>query len=247
MEVQVQGGARPTPFLRARDAFETEFDLERPVKVFVREDPGERTRTGHTEDHHVLTISKSAARGGMGRELALHEFAHMYRHEEEHVSHVQSTREAIYLAGTGRSVTRERVLQCYQIANHMKDIYADDLTLCVTPPSRLIAFLESSIAKSLSDGPNAAPLANGKPVHPRPDATIRAVNAAFALGLLERHDALPTQHHLRELAQVVADRAPAVPFEEYRDMFRTLPEDPDPSTYRRQLVDVTRTHLAENK
>ena len=245
MEVQVHGGARPTPFLRARDAFETEFDLDRPVKVFVRNDPDERTRTSHTEEFHYLTISTAAARGGMGRELALHEFAHMYRHEEGHASHQQSTREAIFLAGTGRTVPRSRVLQCYQIANHMKDIYADDLTLRVTPAERLVAFLESSIAQSLTEYPNTRAPTNGIPVTPRPDADIRAVNAAFALGLLERHDVLPADHQLRELAQLVANRAPGVPFDEYREVFRTLPDDPDASTYRRYLVDITRRHLAD--
>lgn len=243
MEVQVQGGARPTPFLRARDAFQTEFDLERPVKVFVRDDPDERTWTSHTEDHHRLNISVAAARGGMARELALHEFAHMFRHEEGHASHIQSTREAIYLAGTGRSVQRERVLQCYQIANHMKDIYADDLTLRVTPPERLIAFLESSVAGWLADGPTTFVPVDATPASPRPDPDIRAVNAAFALGLLERHDVLPADHRIRELADLVAADAPNVPFDRYRRLFRTLPEDPDTSTYRRQLVDIAREHL----
>lgn len=243
MEVHVQGGARPTPFLRARDAFRTEFDLDRPVRIYVRDDPDERTWTSHASDHHRLNISTAAARGGMARELALHEFAHMYRHEEEHASHVQSTREAIFLAGTGRSVPRDRILQCYQIANHMKDVYADDLTLRVTPAERLVDFLESSVAGWLADAPSAVVPTNATPASPRPDPDIRAVNAAFALGLLERHDALPADHQLRELARIAAENAPAVPFERYRRLFRTLPSNPDPSTYRRRLVDVTREHL----
>ncbi len=247
MEVQVQDGARPTPFLRARDAFQTEFDLAQPVKIYVREDPDERTRTSHAADHHRLDISRSAARGGMARELALHEFAHMYRHEEGHASHEQSTREAIYLAGAGRRIPRERILQCYQIANHMKDVYADDLTLRVTPASRLIAYLESSIASSLADRRGRFVPTGARPATPPADHAIRAVNAAFALGLLERHDVLPSDHRLRELASVVAANAPHVPFERYREHFRNLPHDPDASTYRRRLVDVTRTYLNETE
>lgn len=244
MEVQVQGNARATPFLRARDAFQTEFDLERPVKVYVRTDPDERTWTSHESDHHRLNISAAAARGGMARELALHEYAHMYRHEEGHPSHEQSTKEAIFLAGAGRTVSRDRLTQCYQIANHMKDVYADDLTLRVTPAEHLIAFLESSVAGALADTPSHRVPAEATPVTPRPDPAISAVNAAFAMGLLERHGILPDDHHLHELARITATDAPGVPFDRFRRHFRTLPEDPDPSTYRHELVDVTRTFLS---
>lgn len=245
MEVQVQGGARPMPFLRARDAFQTEFDLERPVKVFVRDDPDERTWTSHASDHHRLNISAAAARGGMARELALHEFAHMYRHEEGHASHMQSTKEAIFLAGAGRRVPQDRVMQCYQIANHMKDVYADDLTLRVTPAEHLIAFLESSVARTLANGRTSFVPTNGRAVTPRPDPDINAVNAAFALGLLERHEVLPPDHRLHDLARLVAADAPNVPFDRFRRHFRSLPSDPDTSEYRRRLVDVTRDYIGD--
>lgn len=245
MEVQVQGGARATPFLRARDTFLTEFDLSLPVKVYVRTDPDERTWTSHASTHHRLNISAAAARGGMARELALHEFAHMYRHEEGHASHVQSTKEAIFLAGAGRRVPQDRVLQCYQIANHMKDIYADDLTLRVTPAARLLDFLESSVARSLAHGSPEFVPEQGSAVTSRPDPNISAVNAAFALALLERHDALPDTHRLHELARLVAADAPRVPFDQFREQFRTLPIDPDPSEYRRLLVDITREYIGE--
>ena len=145
------------PFLSARDLFETEHDLEWPVEVKVREDPDERTLTGHyDDDHHVLVMSEQAARGAMARELALHEYSHMLRYEQSHPSHVQSTEEALFLALTGRSVERRKLAHCYQIANHMKDIYADDITLSVAPADKLVAFLESSLAAAIAEPAAAA-------------------------------------------------------------------------------------------
>ena len=106
MELSVHGSGPATPFLGARDVFETTYDLSLPVEVHVRDDPDERTWAGHHEDHHVLNISRHAASSAMARELALHEFSHMRCHESDHPSHTQSTEEALFLALAGRSVER---------------------------------------------------------------------------------------------------------------------------------------------
>jgi len=78
----------------------------------------------------------------MARELAVHELSHMARYEEGHASHIQSTEEALYLGLSGETVERRKLAHCYQIANHMKDIYADDITLSVAPADKLLGFLE---------------------------------------------------------------------------------------------------------
>src|SRR6056297_2028727 len=133
MDVRVQGPVPPAPFLGARDLLETEYDLEKPVHVRIRSDPDERTWAAHYDDRHVLNISRQAATSVMARELALHEFAHMARYEQRHASHIQSTEEALFLALAGESVERRKLAHCYQIANHMKDVYADDITLDLAP------------------------------------------------------------------------------------------------------------------
>ena len=246
MDVRVQGEAEPTPFLRAKAAFETEYDLSDPIKVFVRDELDGRTWTAHYDDHHVLSMSQGAAGSTMARELAIHEFAHMYRHEHGHVSHRQSTAEAIYLSAAGRRVPKARITHCYQIANHMKDIYADDLTVEVTPTEKLVRYLESMIAASVAaTGPPA--WAVGESAHEQPDAGISAVNAAFALGLVERHDLVEHDHQLYELANVAASDAPWVPFERFRTLFRDLEPDPNESEYRRSLVDATSTYLGSQE
>ena len=122
MDLTVQGPGPADPFLGARDLFETERDLARPVTVDVVADPDERTRVSHDEAGHHLTISQQAASSAMARELALHEFAHMHHHERAHPSHTQDTKEAIFLALAGRSVERRKLTHCYQIANHMRDM-----------------------------------------------------------------------------------------------------------------------------
>jgi len=250
MDVRVQGAVPAAPFLSARDLFETEYDLSKPVAVQVRDDPDERTWTAHYDDRHVLNISRKAATGAMARELALHEFAHMHRNESGHPSHTQSTREALFLALAGHSVEKHRIAHCYQIANHMKDIYADDITLRVGPADKLVSFLESSLARSLLDSPGEVPVGwhrqvggadpDVPPVGSDPDIT--AVNAAFALALVERHDLVGENHPLYDLAHAAASDAPAVDFEGFRARFRDLVDSPTESDFRQTLVDATREY-----
>ncbi|WP_247729689.1 DUF5781 family protein [Halovivax limisalsi] len=243
MELRVRGPGPAAPFLGARDLFETERDLSLPVEVHLRDDPDERTWAGHYDDRHVLNISRQAANSAMARELALHEFAHMARYEEDHPSHVQSTEEALYLALTGRDVERRELAHCYQIANHMKDIYADDITLSVGPGEKLLSYLESSLATAVADRP-APPRPGFQRIGAGADPEITAVNAAFALALAERHDLIDDDHRLYDLAHAAAMDAPAVDLESFRTRFRELAHEPDASTYRRHLVEATRSYAA---
>ncbi|MFB6104193.1 MAG: DUF5781 family protein [Halobacteriaceae archaeon] len=235
MELSVQGPGPAAPFLSAQDRFETEHDLTHPVTVRVRTDPDERTWAAHHEDRHVLNISQQAASSAMARELALHEFAHMRRHEQAHPSHTQSTEEALYLALAGRSVERRTIPHCYQIANHAKDIYADDITLSVGPSEKLTAFLESRLAAAVADRPAPSRPA-GQRLTAASDPEMTAVNAAFAVALLRRHDALPTDHRILDLAHAAAEDAPSVDVDWFIEEFSSLAADPDESTYRRALA-----------
>jgi hypothetical protein len=245
MDVRVKGRGPSEPFLSARDLFETEEDLDLPVEVEIREDPDERTLTGHYDDRHTLVTSRQAATSAMARELALHEFSHMRRYEEAHPSHTQSTDEALFLALAGRSVERRKLTHCYQIANHMKDIYADDITLSVAPADKLVAFLESSLAAAVADRPVDAPSAWQR-LTPAADPDITAVNAAFALALLERHDLIGRDHRLYDLARVAATDAPGISLEAFKRLFRSLEANPDESAYRKALVDATREYVVDS-
>ena len=243
MDVRVTGRGPAEPFLAARDLLGTEYDLELPVVVKIRENPDERTVAGHYDDRHELLVSRRAATSAMARELALHEFAHMARYEEAHPSHHQSTEEALFLALAGRSVERRKLAHCYQIANHMKDIYADDITLDIGPTEKLVAFMESSLARAVADSPpDDVPPGDWQRLTAAADPEITAVNAAFALALLERHDAIADDHRLYDLAHAAAADAPGVSLSAFKSHFRSLGENPDESEYRKALVDVTREY-----
>jgi hypothetical protein len=257
MDVRVRGPGPEAPFLGARDLFETVRDVRRPVTVRVRESPDERTRVSHDDDGHLLVISRQAATSAMARELALHEFAHMHHYEQSHPSHTQSMEEVIFLALAGKSVEQRKLTHCYQIANHMKDIYADDLWLEIAPAEKLVDFLESSLAAAVAARPRAPPVWGttaaespryGGPkdpaarITPAADPEITAVNAAFALGLVERHDLVDEEHRIYDLAHAAASDAPDVGLAAFKRRFRTLADDPDDSEYRKALVDVTRAY-----
>lgn len=253
MDVRVRGPAPPGPFLSARDLLATEFDLSMPVTVRVRSDPDERTWVAHADDRHVLNISHQAATSAMARELALHEFAHMYRHEEGHPSHTTSTGEAMFLALAGRSVEQRKLTHCHQIANHAKDIYADDITLAVAPADKLVDYLESELARAVADHPAEPPTGaitaarrdGFARLTPAADPDITAVNAAFALGMVERHDLIADGHRLYDLAHAAARDAPGIDIQTFKRQFRSLPDDTDESTYRKMLVRLTREYCLE--
>jgi hypothetical protein len=242
MDIRIRGSAPADPFLSAVDLFETEYELDRPVHVRVRSDPDERTWAAHYDDRHVLNISRQAATSAMARELVLHELSHMARNEEGHVSHVQPTEEAIFLALSGRTVERRKVAHCYQIANHMKDIYADDITLSVCPAGKLVHFLESELARALAARPGPSPWPDSRLVTADADPEITAVNAAFALALVERHDLIDPGHRIYDLAHAAANDAPTVDVDGFKARFRSLAVDPTESDYRKALVDVTRRY-----
>ncbi|RQG92662.1 hypothetical protein EA462_00025 [Natrarchaeobius halalkaliphilus] len=243
MDIRVQGPGPTAPFLSARDLFETEHDLSLPVYVQLQDDPDERTWAAHDDDRHVLNISRQAASSAMARELALHEFSHMARHEQDHPSHTQSLEEVLYLALAGRRVERRKLSHCYQIANHMKDIYADDITLSVGPGEKLLAFLESRLAMAVADRPETPTRAGLERLSPSADPEITVVNAAFALALAERHDLVGDDHRLYDLAHAAAMDAPDVDFEGFKHRFRELGRETDSSTYRQVLVDATRAYV----
>jgi hypothetical protein len=241
MDVRVKGAVAPDPFLSAADLLETEYSLSRPVDVHVRTDPDERTWAAHYDDHHELNISRQAATSVLARELALHEFAHMARYEQRHASHTQSTEEALFLALAGESVERRKLTHCYQIANHMKDIYADDITLSLAPATRLVDFFASKLATAISEhnGDNA-PVSPVETMGDAPEMTV--VNAAFALALVERHGLVGPDHRLYELAEAAADVAPSVDLASFKRRFKSLADDPTESEYRQSLVEMTRAY-----
>jgi len=242
MDVRVQGAVAPDPFLSAAALLETEYELTNPVVVQVRDDPDERTWAAHYENRHVLNISQQAATSVMARELALHEFAHMARYEQHHASHTQSTEEALFLALAGESVERRKLSHCYQIANHMKDIYADDITLDLAPATKLIDFFAAKLATALADKPLEDGRPNSRLETPGSDPEITAVNAAFALALVERHALVDSSHRLYDLAAAASSDAPSVNLEAFKQQFKSLGADPTESEYRKTLVDVTRAY-----
>jgi len=207
MDLRVQGMS-PDPFLGAADLFETEWSLDDPVHVKVREDPDERTWAGHYDGYHVLNVSKRAATSAMARELAVHELSHMARYEEGHASHVQSTEEALYLGLSGETVERRKLAHCYQIANHMKDIYADDITLSVAPATSSSASSSIDPRGRRRRPPPEVSRDGAPPVTAGADPEITAVNAAFALALVERHDIAGPNHRIYDLARAAGSATP---------------------------------------
>jgi hypothetical protein len=129
----------------------------------------------------------------------------------------------------------------------MKDIYADDITFDVGPTDKLVSFLESRLAAAVADRPRPPPWAGLQRATAAADPEITAVNAAFALALVERHDLVADGHRLYELADAAAEDAPSVDLQDFKRRFGGLAPDTDESEYRKALVDVTRAYAVESK
>jgi hypothetical protein len=123
----------------------------------------------------------------------------------------------------------------------MKDIYADDITLSVAPADKLLSFLESRLAAAVADRPTDRP-GDWTRLTASADPEITAVNAAFALALVERHGLVDENHRLYDLAHAAADDAPGVEFNVFRRRFKSLAAEPNESDYRKELVDATRDY-----
>jgi hypothetical protein len=245
MDLRVHGSVPHTPFEDARSRLEPTHDVEKPIDIEIGADPEQRTWTGHHADRHVLSLSQRTATSAMATELALHEFAHMHRAEEGHPSHTVDTEEALFLALAGRQVPSEIVPHAYQIANHVRDIYADDITLSVSSGEKLAAFLESELAAAILDRPGQAPT-GGYSLSGTTDPGLTVVNAAFALGLLDRHD-VTADHRLEDLAHAAARDAPAVNLDWFRIRFRDLETGPSEAGCRRTLVDTIGEYFDSNR
>jgi hypothetical protein len=133
----------------------------------------------------------------------------------------------------------------------MKDIYADDITLRVGPSDKLVSFLESQLAAAVADRPGEPPSGAMTAVRndgfsrlsPAADPDITAVNAAFALALVERHDLVSPDHRIYDLAHAAGRDAPGVGIDAFKRQFSSLGQDIDESAYREALVDVTRDYV----
>jgi hypothetical protein len=243
MEVNVRDGAPPGPFLSAAEMLETRYDVDAPVFVTVVEDPDTRTHVVHYDDHHEVVISAAAVSSAMARELILHEFAHVVRNEQGHTSHHLEPTEAVMIGAAGRRVARPKIIHCYQIANHMRDIYADDITLDLLPPDKLMAYLASAVAHAVSEAQHHMMGPRSRLVSRAPDPEITAVNAAFALGVARRHNVDPAVYRLEALAHAAGDDAPRIDIDGFADRFARLRADPSTREYRRALVETLQTYL----
>lgn len=236
MDLRVHGSVPQAPFEEARSRLEPAHDVEKPVEVTVGNDPEARTWTGHQPDRHVLTLSRRTATSAMATELLIHEFAHMRRAEKGHPSHAVDTKEPLVLALAGRRVPDTLVPHAYQIANHVRDVYADDITLSVTSGEKLASFLEAELAAAILDHPRDPP-AGGYNISETTDPGLTVVNAAFALALLDRHE-IVADHRLEDLADVAARDAPGVDLEWFRRHFRSLDSDPSERGCLRTFVET---------
>jgi hypothetical protein len=171
-------------------------------------------------DRRVVLVSQWALRSEMLDGLIAHELSHILRTDEGHPSHDGALMdESLREARLRHRVPKDKVHHLHQVLNHVQDVYADDIAMEVGVASRAGEFFLGWISGSLDGGSSD-----------RWDVASRGVSNSFALGNLERHGLIaPDAEHYRlegEFARLHDLRRS----EAFRELFRDLPQDPDPRT-----------------
>jgi len=163
----------PDPFLGAADLFETEWVPRRPGSRESARGP-RATWAGHYDGYHVLNVSKRAHTSAMmARARRPRAVAHGPLRGGARLSRPVDRGGAVPRALRRDGGAPQARAHCYQIANHMKDIYADDITLSVAPADKLLGFLESTLAAAVvADRPEVS--RDGAPAGRRPARTQRS-------------------------------------------------------------------------
>jgi len=239
MDLRVQGMS-PDPFLGAADLFETEWSLDDPVHVKVREDPDERTWAGHYDGYHVLNVEarrhqRDGPRAGRPRAVA-----HGPLRGGARVSHPIDRGGAVPRAlrrDGGAPQARALLPDREPHEGHLRRRH-HALGRARGQAPRLPRVDPRGRRRRPPRGlPGRRPAGHGRC---RPEIT--AVNAAFALALVERHDIAGPGHRIYDLARAAGSDTDAVDVDAFKERFLALGPDPSESDYRKALVAAARAY-----
>lgn len=96
--------------------------------------------------------------------------------------------------------------------------------MTVSSEEKLVGFLESELAAAILDRPRHTPI-SGYSLSKAISPDITAVNAAFALGVVDRHD-IKAGHRLEDLAYAAGRTARNVDIQLSREQFRSVDANP---------------------
>jgi uncharacterized protein DUF5781 len=192
-----------------------------------------------------IVVSGGSVGSGMLEGLIVHEMSHIYRMENNHVSHdAEVIQQAIEKIDAKRLSDDYQQKIIHDLLNDIQDLYADDISMKVLKKNRILD--SAQISSFLQDWVKDEPIYSGDP---KRDHWVNAsimVHNARALGQMTRHGIEDTDRKAEESNKKFLSRMPtsaSSKFEYFEDLMINLKENMTRDQYRKLLADYLNRFL----
>jgi hypothetical protein len=192
-----------------------------------------------------IVVSGGSVGSGMLEGLIVHEMSHIYRMENNHVSHdAEVIEEAI------EKIDKKRLSQDYQrkivhdLLNDIQDLYADDISMKVLKKNQILR--SDEISSFLQDWVKDEPIESGDTRRDSWANVSVMVHNARALGQMTRHGIEDTGGKAADSNRRFLSQMPpttANQFSYFRDLMVNLKENMTRDQYRKLLADYLNRFL----
>jgi hypothetical protein len=224
---------------------ESGFGLKSDVKVAI--DP-QLPFMGYSMPQgrgYRIVVSGGSVDSGMLDGLIVHEMSHIYRMENNHVSHdAEIIEEAIERTDKGNLSHDYQQKIVHDLLNDIQDLYADDISMKVLKKNQILE--SDQISSFLQDWVKDEPIKSGDPKRDRWVNASIMVHNARAIGQMTRHGIADTggkavdsnKKFLSRMPQTVASQFPY-----FQNLMINLKENMTRDQYRKLLTDYLNRFL----
>ena len=192
-----------------------------------------------------IVVSGGSVGSGMLEGLIVHEMSHIYRMENNHVSHdAEVIQDAI--EGIGTKLLSEEYQQkiVHDLLNDIQDLYADDISMKVLKKNQILNLAQ--ISSFLQDWVKDEPIESGDQKKDRWVNASIMVHNARALGQMTRHGIEDTggkaaRSNKRFLSRMPPAASSQFPY--FQDLMVNLKENVTRDQYRKLLADYLNRFL----
>jgi hypothetical protein len=192
-----------------------------------------------------IVVSGGSVGSGMLEGLIVHEMSHIYRMENNHVSHdAEVIEQAIESTNKGRLSHDYQQKIVHDLLNDIQDLYADDISMKVLKKNQILK--SDEISSFLQDWVKDEPIESGDPKRDRWINASVMVHNARAIGQMTRHGIDDTAGKAAEANKRFLSRMPPTAlsqFPYFQDLMINLKENMTKDQYRRLLTDYLNRFL----
>ena len=192
-----------------------------------------------------VVVSGGSVGSGMLEGLIVHEMSHIYRMENNYVSH-----DAEVIQQAIKKIDAKRLSDDYQqkivhdLLNDIQDLYADDISMKVLQKNQILE--SDQISSFLQDWVKDEPIESGDPKRDRWVNASIMVHNARALGQMTRHGIEDTDGKAADSNKKFLSRMPPTAssqFPYFQDLMINLKENMIRDQYRKLLADYLNRFL----